>query len=170
TKIGECLHFDYLYIGDSGETKYILVMKEDITGFVMLETSAVANATHAAESNQRWCTTLGVPSVLVSDTASHFKNQLLRKLADGLGVNPQFSVANSPWTNGTVESMMKEVQRILKALLVEYRCAINEWEKNLPMVQWALNSSHRQRLGCSPYKGFFGREPTSMLAYLLRDH
>ncbi|CAN0571508.1 unnamed protein product, partial [Laminaria digitata] len=38
------------------------------------------------------------------------------------------------------------------------------------MVQWALNSSHRQRLGCSPYKGFFGREPTSMLAYLLRDH
>ena len=101
-------------------------MKEDITGFVMLETSAVANATHAAESLQRWCTTLGVPSVLVSDTASHFKNKVLRKLADGLGVNHQFSVSNSPWTNGTVGSMMKEVQRVLKALLVEYRCAVSE--------------------------------------------
>ena len=105
----------------------------------MLETSAVANATHAAESLQRWCTTLGVPSVLVSDTASHSKNKVLRKLADGLGVNHPFSVANFPWTNGTVESMMKEVQRILKALLVEYRCAVNEWEKFVPMVQWALN-------------------------------
>ncbi|CAN0277268.1 unnamed protein product, partial [Scytosiphon promiscuus] len=66
--------------------------------------------------------------------------------------------------------MMKEVQRILKALLVEYRSATNDWEKFVPMVQWALNSSHRQRLGCSPYKAFFGREPTSMLAYLMRDH
>ena len=69
----------------------------------------MANATHAAaESLQRWCTTLGAPSVLVSDTASHFKNQL-RKLAHGSGVNHKFAVANSPWTNGTVESMMKEV-------------------------------------------------------------
>ena len=126
-KIGGCQHFDYLNVGNSDEPndamdinvstgecvnmKYILVMKEDIPGFVMLETSAVANATHAPESLQRWCTTLGVPSVLVSDTASHFKNQILRKLADGLGVNRQFTVANSPWTNGTLESMMKEVQR-----------------------------------------------------------
>ena len=150
--------------------KYILVMKEDVTEFFMLETSAVANATHAAESLQRWCTTLGVPSVFVSDTASHFKNQLLRKLADGLGINHQFTVANSPWTNGTVESMMKEVKRMLKALLVEYRCAIHEWEKFVPMVQWALNSSHRQRLGCSPFEAFFGRKPTSMLAQLVSDH
>ena len=102
----------------------------------MLKTSAVANATHAAESLQRWCTTLGVPSVLVSGTASHFQSQLLRKLAYGLGVNHQFTVANSPWTDGTVESMMKEVQRVLKALLVEYRCAVNDWEKFVPMVQW----------------------------------
>ena len=100
--------------------KYILVMNKDITGFVMLETSAVANATHAAEPLQRWCTTLGVPSVLVSGTASHFQSQLLRKLAYGLGVNHQFTGANSPWTNGTVESMMTEVQRVLKALLVDY--------------------------------------------------
>ena len=34
----------------------------------------------------------------------------------------------------------------------------------------ALNSFHRQRLGCSPFKALFGREPTSMLAYLMRDH
>ena len=111
TKIGGCPHFGYLYIGNPDEPddavgenistrecenmKYTLVMKEDITGSVILETSAVANATHAAQSLQRWCSTLGVPSVLVSDTASHFKNQLLRKLADGLGVNHQFTVANS---------------------------------------------------------------------------
>ena len=58
------------------DTKYILVMKEDITGFVMLEPVSAANADNAAVGSQRWCTTLGVPSVLVSDTATHFKNHL----------------------------------------------------------------------------------------------
>ena len=65
---------------------------------------------------------------------------------------------------------MKEVQRVLQALLVEYRCAVNDWEKFVRIVQWALNSSHRQRLGCFPFKAFWGGEPTSMLAYLTQDH
>lgn len=33
---------------------YILVMEEDITVFITLETSVVANATHVAQSLHRW--------------------------------------------------------------------------------------------------------------------
>lgn len=151
------------------DTKYILVLKEDITGFVMLEPASAANAENAAAGLQRWCTTLGVPSVLVSDTATHFKNHLLAKLTTLLGVDHRFAVANSPWSNGTVENVMKEVLRVLKALLVEYRSAVTDWEHFVPMVQWALNSSYRARLGGSPYKAWFGREPTTLLASLVRD-
>ena len=50
------------------DKKYIFVMKEDITGFVVLEPASAANAENAAAGLQRWCTTLGVPSVLMSDT------------------------------------------------------------------------------------------------------
>lgn len=58
-------------------------MKEDFTGFIIVETSTVVNATHAAECLQHWCTTLGVPSVLASDTTSYFQIQVLREQADG---------------------------------------------------------------------------------------
>ena len=37
------------------------------------------------------------------------------------------------------------------------------------MMQWALNSSYHARLGCSPYKAWFGREPTTLLASIVRD-
>ena len=51
---------------DDDDTKYIRVLK-DITGLVTLEPASAANAENAAAGLQRWCTTLGVPSVLVSD-------------------------------------------------------------------------------------------------------
>ena len=56
-----------------------------------------------------WCATFGPPTTWVSDNATHFRNRVVRKLAKALGVEHRFSVANSAWTNGTVERMMGEV-------------------------------------------------------------
>ena len=81
----------------------------------------------------------------------------------------RFAAANSPWTNGTAENVMKAILRVLKALLIEYRCAVTDWEHVVPMVQWALSSSYRARLGCSPYKAWFGLEPITLLAPMIRD-
>lgn len=99
-------------------------MQDDIAGFVMLEPASAANAANAAAALQGWCNPLGVPSVLVSETATHFKRHLLAKITTVLDVDRRFSAANSSWTNGTVENVMKETLRMLKALLVEYRIAV----------------------------------------------
>ena len=64
---------------------------------------------------------------------------------------------------------MKEIMRVLKALLVEYCWALTDWEHFAPMVQWALNSSYRAHLGCSPCRAWFSREPKTLLACLIRD-
>ena len=145
-------------------------MKE-ITGFVMLEPAFAATAENAAAGLQHWCTTLGVPSILVSDTATQFKNHILliAKLTTLLDVDYRFAVAKSPWTNGTVENVMEEILRVLKVLLVAYRCAVTDWEQCVSMVQWVFNSSYRARLGCPPYQAWFGREPTTLLVSLIRD-
>ena len=55
----------------------------------------------------------------MSDTASHFKNRVMKTLKDALRVEHRFAVANSPWSNGTCERIMREVVRALKTLLVE---------------------------------------------------
>lgn len=90
-----------------------------------------------------------VPSVLVNDTAPSFQTRRLKKLATLFGVDSRFAVANSPSTNATVGCVMKEILRVLKAILVEYRSTVTHWEHFVPMVQWALNSSYLARLGCS---------------------
>ena len=112
---------------------------------------------------RHWCTALGVPSVLVSDISSHFRNNLVAKHTS-LGVDHVLAVANSPWTNGKVENVIKEVLRVSKALLTEDRGAIIDWGHFLPTVEWALNSSYSARLECSPYRAWFGRgSPTTLI-------
>ena len=129
-------------------------MKDDIAGFVMLEPASAANAANAAAALQRCCNTLGVPSALVSETATQFKRHLLANITTILHVDHRFSAETSPWTNGTVENVMKAILRMLKALLVEYRIAVTGWEHFVPIARWPLahriarvSDARRTRLG-----------------------
>ena len=44
-----------------------------------------------------------------------------------LDVDRRFSVANSPWLNGTCERVMREVVRTLKAMIQEERRNTHDW-------------------------------------------
>ena len=125
TRSGEVLHFDYWYVGDSGplsneeldggdDFKYILVMTDDLSNFLCLEPTGSCTAGSTAKHLLKWRKTLGVPEVWVSDTASHFKNSVMKTLEGALRVEHRFAVANSPWSNGTCERMIREVVRALK--------------------------------------------------------
>ena len=113
-----------------------------------------------------WCKTLGVPEVIVSDTASHFKNRLMTEMEKSLGVDRKFAVANSPWSNGTCERMMREVVKTMKAMLQEERRSTRDWVDLVPAVQWALNTAYRERYGSTPYHVMFGRAPKTFLSTL----
>ena len=84
----------YLYVRDSGplgkdglgegdEFKYILVMMDDLSNFVCLEPTESFTAASTAKHLLRCCKILGVPEVWVSDTASHFKNCMIKTLNCG---------------------------------------------------------------------------------------
>ena len=153
---GEVVHFDYLYVGESGPLgddgldedggyRYILVMLDDMSNWVWLEPTGACTARLTAEHLLTWCKTIGVPDVWVSDTASHFKNHMMAALEKSLGIDRKFSIANSPWSNGTCERMMREVVRTLKALVQEERRNTRDWVELVPAVQWALNTAFRER-------------------------
>ena len=79
------------------------------------------------------------------DTGSYFNNRVMKMLEEALRVKHKFAVANSPWSNGTCERMMREVVRALKALLQEERRDIREWMDMVPAVHGAsgpVNSEH----------------------------
>ena len=88
-------------------------MMNDLSNFVRLELTELCTAALTAKSLLRWCKPLGVPEVWVSDTASLFKNRVMKTLEGALRVKHGFAVANLPLSNETCERMMRDVVRAL---------------------------------------------------------
>lgn len=89
----------------------------------------------------RWRAAMGVPRVRVSDTALHIKNRALRLVAERLGTTYHFAVANSAWTKGTVERLLREIIRTFTAVLVILSPTEYKWSRSysgcsmLPIVR-----------------------------------
>lgn len=93
TKPNDLLQFDYLEIGSSSENeKYVLMMRDDHSGYVWLFPSTYISAEHAAQSIIDWSAAFGVPGSLMSYDPTHFKNQTLHLVAKGLKVPYHFSL------------------------------------------------------------------------------
>ena len=74
TTPNEVVHFDYLYVGESGPLasqglseeagfRFILVIMDDLSNFVLLEPVAVCTAEATVAYLLQWRKTLGVPRV-----------------------------------------------------------------------------------------------------------
>ena len=131
----------------------MLVILEDVSGYTWLRPSRACTANGTVEELVRWCATFGPPTTWVSDNATHFHNRVVRKL----GVDHRFSVANSAWTNGTVERMIPQ-----RGGAAAQRVGVE-----LPAVQWALNTAWRKRLQATPYHVKMGREPRTAFTALI---
>lgn len=53
------------------------------------------------------------------DGPTHFKNETLRLVAKGLQVPHHFTLPYSPWSNGAVERLGKEMLRFFRSVVSE---------------------------------------------------
>lgn len=83
--------------------KYILVMKDDLSGYVWLHRYAESNAKNVAEYFLLWFSGFGIPRVWISEQGSHFKNNLVKNISTALKVNHNFTLPYTPCSNGSVE-------------------------------------------------------------------
>ena len=102
----------------------------------------------------------------MSDTASHFKNRVMKTLERALRAEHRLVVASSPSSNDTCDRIVREVVRALKAILQEERRDIREWVSVVPAVQWALNTAYRERYASTPYHVMFGWAPLTSFSTL----
>lgn len=58
----------------------------------------------------------------------------------------QFTVAYSPWINGTVENTYRHVRAACTALLTELKLAPQDWSTVIPLISSILNEAPLQRL------------------------
>lgn len=145
----EVVHIDYLYMGKEafGNLKYILLIKDDLSSFVWLWPTHSATGDAAVDAITTWISTFGAMEWIVSDQGPHFNCELFKGVTSDLKVNHHFTTAYSPWANGTVERVCKEVLRACQALLLEFKLSPKEWPSVTECIQSILNQSPLKRLG-----------------------
>jgi RNase H-like domain found in reverse transcriptase/Reverse transcriptase (RNA-dependent DNA polymerase)/Integrase zinc binding domain len=102
-KPNEILHMDFLYMGNSElGYKYLLLLKDDLSGYLWLVPCEAANAAATVNALMLWFAAFGVVSMWVSDRGAHFKNQVVEGMRQALRSQQHFTTAYTPWANGTI--------------------------------------------------------------------
>lgn len=170
TEPNDLLLFNFLEIGPSNtDAKYLLLLRDDFSSYSGLIPFASANANNTADALIEWATTLTAPKMLMSDEGTHFKKATIRKLARGLKTPHHFTLPYTPWRNGSVERLGREVLRLFRGIMSELQLTLDEWTDIVPVVQHALNNAPSpQRQGLCPITIFAGTEPSSPIASFKR--
>jgi hypothetical protein len=139
------------------ENQYVLVITDyftrHITAIALPDCSAETTA--QALFNEYFCK-YGVPAVILSDQGSHFRNQLMKNIADLIGYNHIYSTPYHPQTNGVVERFNATfIPQIAKLQDTQD----SNWDEYLQAVVFAYNTGIHKTTRYSPYELLYGRLP-----------
>lgn len=95
----------------------------------------------------------------------------MSNLTTHMHIKHHFTAAYCPWSNGTVERVCKEVIRIARSLLSEWKLSAGQWPAILDKIQRVINHSPVERLGKDkngntrcPVEVFLGIKPSQFVA------
>ncbi len=74
-----------------------------------------------------------------SDQAAYFKNEVVASLANDYKMQHNFTAAYFAWVNGNVESCMRHILAVCRALLSEWKLGPQDWPIDLGCVMSVLN-------------------------------
>lgn len=106
----------------------------------------------------------------MSDSPTHFRNEVMRLLARGLKCKHHFTQAYCPWSNEAVERLGKEVLRACRSLISELQLRVDSWPDLKHIIQSVLNNSTSpQRNNIAPLTAFTGLSPSTPITTFLRS-
>lgn len=145
-------------------------MRDDHSGYAWLSPTPAKNADEAAHTLIDWCAAFGAPSSFMSDSPTHFKNELLRLLARGLKCKHHFTHPYCPWINGAVERLGKGILWACRALMSDVQLRVDSWSDVLPMIQSIINHSPSpHQNNHTPVTAFTGLTPPPPVSTFIRS-
>jgi transposase InsO family protein len=176
TSPNSVLEFDFLHVNKlpvSGTThlyEYILVLKDKFSKFVWLHPCVTANAQAVVNALLQWHSLFGVAPTWISDRGSHFMNEVMTELNRQSGSKHHFTLAYTPWSNGSVERVNRDILSMLRKALQELNCPFDQWVYLLPGLNKAINETPSRTLKLhdgtllSPRKVFLNLDSLSPVA------
>lgn len=104
---------DFVYMGES-DTKnlmYLLLIKDDLTGYTWFYASETADSEAATCALSKWIASFGCMMWIVSDRGAHFTAEVMKKLIGEAHIRHHLTTAYCTWANRTIEHACKEVLR-----------------------------------------------------------
>jgi hypothetical protein len=137
---------------------------------VELIPSKSADHVVVAQSILSWMSRYGMPRIHISDQGSHFKNLVIAELSRLTGFKQRFTIPYTPYSNGTVERVNREILRAFRSLLSEFKMQLKDWPDLIPLIQMLLNHSPLKSLGgLAPVKVFCGLNPENPVKLIVYD-
>lgn len=170
TKPNDLLQFDYIEIGPSTTgMKYILMLKDSHSTHCWLFPFGNTSAENSARAIIEWCAAFGVSNGMMSDGPTNFLNEIVRRVCKGLKAPHHFTLPYTPWSNGSIERLGKELLRVFRSVITELQLKFDEWPDLLPVVQSALNNAPSPIRGnIAPITELLGLAPTPPVSTFMR--
>ena len=137
---------------------YILVMVDKFSKYVLLE--GCPEGMTAEDTAQivltRVIAHFGLPQVVLSDRGPQFTSVLWRMIFRALGSKVALAASHHPQTDGQTERAIQTLLRLIRTYAAQFP---SEWERQLPVVQFALNNAPATASRFSPFQILFGVSP-----------
>lgn len=99
----------------------------------------------------------GLPARTYSDRGPQFNAKFLTSLYNLLGIEPRFSTAYHPQTDGQSERANQSIEQYLR-LYTSHRQ--NDWDEWLALGEFAFNNTKNTSTGTTPFFADLGRNPS----------
>jgi hypothetical protein len=133
------------------------VATKGLTHYCELVAADSPTSLTAAEAVLDWHKRFGPPRELVSDQGSHFTAEMLAELAARVHTRQRFVPVYTPWINGTVGRVNRDILQVLRVMLLELQLDTRNWVYLLPAIQGNLNHTPVPSLsGHAPVELFTG--------------
>ena len=141
----------------------ILAVHDKVTKYAHL-IPACKNDT-AEETAERMFTHIfsqhGLPRCLMSDRDHLFTATFFAQLMRIVGVQQKMGTSYHHDYNGAAERLNRTVEVMLRHIVGDY--PDRDFDTQLPLIQWAYNTSIHKAIGTTPYYALYGHDPRQPL-------
>jgi len=140
---------DYVTFDESPYRRYVLPFRDGATGHtIVFGPFTSADGKHCANSLLQYAATLGPPTFLRVDRAAHNMNVDVTTMCERLGTSlDPISAPYNPQSLGVAERVNKELNRVLRQLLLDLLAAGATWPDSLFNAVYQFNHTPGANLG-----------------------
>ena len=169
SEFNEVVQIDHqeICMTDSGYNQ-VLVMIDHFTKYAEAVPCITASAEETCDHLiNTWIARHDCPMTFQSDNGTAFVGELTKELMRRSQVAQAHSMTYHPQTNGLVERQNRTLVSMLRVCCSRY---MTDWDRYLPQVMGAYNSTHYSTTGVSPHMMLTGHEKSLPLTFFYPEY